>query len=180
MEFLECCQTRRSVRRYLPKKVERETVRGLVQAASHAPSWKNSQTTRYIVIDDETLIQNIACEGCLGFTFNQKTIENTPCLVVVATVEGHSGYEQDGSFSTAKGTHWESFDAGIATQTFCLAAWDKGLATVILGIFDETYVAKRIALPEGQKISALVALGYPDETPSMPKRKAEEELLLFR
>lgn len=29
------------------------------------------------------------------------------------------------------------FDAGIATQTLCLAAHSKGLGTVILGIYDE-------------------------------------------
>jgi butyrate kinase len=41
-------------------------------------------------------------------------------------VAKRSGYERDGSFSTSKGEGWEMFDAGIATQTFCLAAHEKG------------------------------------------------------
>lgn len=48
---------------------------------------------------------------------------------------------------------------------------------MIMGIFDEGTVAELAGVPEGQKISALVALGYPDETPEMPKRKTTEELL---
>jgi hypothetical protein len=55
-------------------------------------------------------------------------------------VTGRCGYERDGSFSTPKGDRWEMFDAGIAAQTFCLAAHEMGLGTVIMGVFDENKV----------------------------------------
>ena len=177
MDFLDCVKTRRSVRSYAPRKVEKETLERIVQAAACAPSWKNTQTTRYIAVLDEALKDKIAAEGMKDFAFNQKNLATAPCVVVVATITARSGFERDGSFSTPKGTHWESFDAGIATQTFCLAAHSEGLATVIMGIYDEAKVAELVGLPEGQKISALVALGYPAETPEMPKRKTTEELL---
>ena len=71
------------------------------------------------------------------------------------------------------------YDAGIATQTFCLAAHDKGVGSVILGIFDEAKVAEAINLDEKQKVAALVAVGYADEQPDAPKRKTVEELVKF-
>ena len=101
-------------------------------------------------------------------------------LVIITTISPRSGFERDGSPSTSKKTHWESFDAGIATQTFCLAAYDAGLGTVIMGIFDEDKVIKAVGVPEGQKVSAMVALGYADEEPAMPKRKSVGELLILR
>ena len=71
------------------------------------------------------------------------------------------------------------FDAGIAAQTFCLAAHEKGLGTVILGVFDEEKIAEVITIPEGQQIAALVAVGYPAEQPEAPKRKTVNELLSY-
>ena len=100
-------------------------------------------------------------------------------LILVTTVSPRSGFERDGSPSTSKGSHWESFDAGIATQTFCLAAHEEGLGTVIMGIYDEAKVIEVAKIPEGQKVSAMVAIGYADETPIIPKRKSADELLSF-
>ena len=71
------------------------------------------------------------------------------------------------------------FDAGIATQTFCLAAHEKGIGSVIMGIFDEDKVAELISLEEGRKVAALIAVGYPDEEPAQPKRKEVGELVRF-
>lgn len=105
MEFLDCVKGRRSVRSYKPQAVEKETVERVVQAAACAPSWKNTQTTRYIVVLDEALKNKIAAEGMKDFAFNQKTLATAPCLVVVTTITARSGFERDGSFSTEKGTH---------------------------------------------------------------------------
>jgi len=46
--------------------------------------------------------------------------------------------------------------------------------------FDEAEVAMLANVPEEQKISALIAIGYPDEEPAIPKRKTTDELLAFR
>jgi nitroreductase len=94
-------------------------------------------------------------------------------------VEKRSGFERDGSCTTSKGSDWEMFDAGIAAQTFCLAANEKGLGTCIMGIFDDAAVAEAINLPEGQKVGALIAIGYPAEEPAAPARKEVEQLVQF-
>lgn len=180
METLTCIKERRSIRKFKPEAVDRDTVMEIVEAAAYAPSWKNTQISRYVVIEDKSLIEKIASECVLDFTYNTKTMLGAPQLVVQTYVAGRSGYEKDGSFTTPKGDRWESYDAGIAAQTFCLAAHEKGVGTVILGIFDDDKVAKAIGLPEGQKVAALIPMGYPQgEAPAAPKRKAAEELVSF-
>lgn len=180
MDFMECVKNRRSIRKFKNQPLSNEILTQLVEAASYAPSWKNSQTTRYIVISDAALKLKLAETCVMDFEYNKKTILNAPALILVTTVANRSGYERDGSFSTSKETHWESFDAGIATQTFCLAAHSMGLGTVVLGIFDHDKVIRTASVPEGQKVSAMVAIGCPDEMPAMPKRKSAEELLSYR
>ena len=66
---------------------------------------------------------------------------------------------------------------GWRGEAFCLAAWEKGLGTVIMGIFEEAKVKEALQIPETESVSALIALGYPEEVPEAPKRK-ETELLL--
>lgn len=176
----ELLTTRRSIRKFTSAPVSADTLRTLVATASYAPSWKNSQTTRYTAVTMREEINQIADTCCQGFQHNTDILHGTPVLMVLSTVNGRSGYERDGSFTTSKGTHWQSFDAGLSAQTFCLAAHDAGLGTVILGIFDEEKVRQVISLPEGESISALIALGYPDEAPTAPKRKDVDDLLHIR
>ena len=158
MQTKECIETRRSIRKFLDKPVELELIQTIVKEASFAPSWKNSQTVRYTAVLTDEIRRQIADECMLSFEMNSQTVLNAAVLMVISTVDKRSGYERDGSFSTSKGTHWQSFDAGIATQTFCLSAHDKGLGTVILGIYDEEKVARVIGLPDGESVSALVAV----------------------
>ena len=83
-------------------------------------------------------------------------------------VTGRSGFEKDGSYSTALEGHW---------QTFCLAAHALGLGTVIMGIYDTEKAAEVMGVPAGQTVAALIALGHPIEAPAAPARKSVEELL---
>lgn len=177
MECMQCIRTRRSVRKFKPDAVSEDALRGIIEAAACAPSWKNAQPTRYIAITNEAMKKELAEKATSGFAPNGTIITGAPVVLLVTTVSPRSGFERDGSFSTDKGTHWESFDAGIAAQTLCLAAHDAGLGTVILGIFDEAIVKEIARVPDGQKVSALIALGYAAETPAMPRRKTVDELL---
>ena len=53
MELQNALETRRSIRKYQAKPVEPEKIRQMIQAAILAPSWKNSQVTRYYVAQSE-------------------------------------------------------------------------------------------------------------------------------
>ena len=72
------------------------------------------------------------------------------------------------------------FEGGAACQSFCLAAWDHGLGTVIMGIFDEDGISGLLGLPEDQELAALIAIGQPGIIPAVPKRKTVDELLQYR
>lgn len=180
MNAIECIKTRRSIRKFEDRAVEPEVIADIVDVAAFAPSWKNSQTTRYIAVLDKDLKDRLAKECMMGFEYNIGTASGAPAMMVITTVNGRSGYERDGSATTSKGTHWQSFDAGIATQTFVLAAHEAGLATVIMGIFDEEKVKEVIGVPEDQSVSALVALGYAADEPQAPKRKCADDLLTVK
>ena len=180
MDARECILTRRSIRRFSDKEVTRETVSELISVTEYAPTWKNVQANRFIAIYDKAIKEKIAKECTLGYEGNTGIIEGAPVLIAMTIVNKRSGYERDGSFSTTQGTHWESFDAGSAAQTLCLAAHEMGLGTVIMGIFDEKLTGQAINVPEGETVSALIALGYPAEEPTAPKRKDLEKILSFR
>lgn len=182
MEIKEAITERRSVRKFKDTPVSEETIRQIVNLARFSPSWKNSQTVRYVAVYDPECKQRIAQDGVMQFEFNQKTIGRAPLLVLVTTVDGQSGYEKDGQPSTSKGSHWQSFDAGISAQTFCLAAHSVGVGTVILGIYDEKKVKEIAEIPEGQSVSALIAVGYPldPEKKPAPPRKDVDDLLTIK
>ena len=180
MNTLDAIKTRRSVRRYTTKEVPPQTIEEIVNLATYAPSWKNSQTTRYTAVLNSDLKKKIANECVLDFDGNKKIIDNAPTLIVVTTINNRSGYERDGSPSTSKGNHWQSFDAGIASYTFCLAAHELGLSTIILGIFDEDKILSILNIPDGQSVSALIALGYSEDELAAPPRKDASILLTIK
>ena len=55
MEVLDCIKTRRSVRKFKEDAVPHELIAEVVSAAAWAPSWKNTQTARYIVLENKEL-----------------------------------------------------------------------------------------------------------------------------
>ncbi len=179
MTAKECIHERRSIRRFKPDPVSHELLSQIVETASYAPSWKHTQITRYIAVEGE-LKEKIAREGTSIYPNNGAIISGAPVLIAVTVIKNRSGYERDGSYSTPRKDGWQMFDAGIASQTFCLAAHEMGLGTVILGLFDQAAVEKMLSLPEDRELVALIPVGYPDETPVAPKRKPVEELLSYQ
>lgn len=177
MNTLEAITTRRSVRRFQDKLVDHETIEQIVSAAAYAPSWKNTQVVRYHVLENKALQKKIAEEYTLNFVYNTGTLERAPQVVVLTALKGRSGMERDGSATTNKGENWMLFDAGVAAQTFCLAAWEHGVGSVIMGIFDAEKVAELLHIPQDEIVVALISIGYPDEHPDAPVRKPVSVLL---
>ncbi|MCR5627572.1 MAG: nitroreductase family protein [Lachnospiraceae bacterium] len=177
MELIEGIKSRRSIRKFTADPVSAADVEKVVDAARFSPTWKNTQVVRYSLVLNKEVKDKIADEAVLGFAHNTEIIKNAPTLVVVSIKDHISGYERDGSATTSQGDHWQSYDAGICSDAFCLAAYAYGLSTVILGIFDEAKVADLITLPEGQKVAALIPIGHADEAPQAPKKKEVSDLL---
>ena len=178
MNTIECINTRRSIRRFTEEPVAHEVIQKIIEAASMAPSWKNTQITRYTVVESKELKDKIAAEATIPF--NADTINSAAAVVAVSVVKNRCGYERDGSFSTVKKDSWQMFDAGVAVQTFCLAAHEYGIGSVVMGIFDYDKVAELVEMPDTQEMVALIAIGHGAESPEAPKRKTVEDLLTYK
>ena len=178
MTAKECILGRRSIRKFKADAVDHELLKQIVETASYAPSWKHTQITRYIVVEG-VLKDKIATEGTTIYPGNGTIIQNAPALVAVTVIKNRSGYERDGSFSTDRGDGWQMYDAGVASQTFCLAAHEAGLGTVIMGLFDRSTVEALLQLPEDRELVALIPIGYPDIEPEAPRRKPVDDLISF-
>ena len=177
MNTTECIRTRRSIRKFKAAPVDHSLLESLISDTSYSPSWKNSQITRFIAIEDSSILDSIVQDYTPSF--NSDIIKQVPVLLAVTFVKGRSGFERDGSFSTKKGDRWQMFDVGVACQTFCLAAHNAGLGTVIMGIWDEDGITKLLKLPDDQELAALIAVGWPDVDPDVPLRKSVDELLTY-
>lgn len=175
----ECIKGRRSIRQFSDKPVSHDVLSRIVETASYAPSWKNTQIVRYIAVEGE-LKDKIASDCTTAYARNGEIIKNAPMLIAVTMIKNRSGFERDGSYSTPKEGGWQMFDAGVATEAFCLAAYEEGLGTVIMGIFDEAEAASYLEIPEDRELVALVPIGYPAEAPAAPRRKPVEELLSYK
>ncbi len=178
MEAVSCITERRSIRSFeTSKPVSHEVLEKIIATASFAPSWKNSQVTRYIAVEGEAKEKLAQCTNI--WARNGEIIRNAPMVVALSVVKNRSGYERDGSYSTPHEDGWQYFDCGIAAEAFCLAAYDAGLGTVILGLYDDN-APEVLGVPEDQELIALIPIGYPAESPAAPKRKTVEDLLSYR
>ncbi len=178
MNAIDCIKTRRSVRKFTGP-ADHETIRKIVDAAKYAPSWKNTQIVRYNIVEDREKIDLIADTAVLEFTYNAGTMHYAPMLAVQTVVNGISGYEKDGSFTTPKKDGWEMYDAGISAQTFCLAAHEYGVKTVIMGIFDDAKVKEILGISENETVTAIISMGLSDVENPAPQRLDTDEILRF-
>ena len=180
MDAKTCILTRRSHRQYQPKAVSHDLIEEVISLAAYAPSWKNTQISRYIAIESDQLKREIAERFCLPGSNNPAIITNCPVLIAQTFVTRRCGFERDGTYTTDRGEGWQYYDCGIAAQTFCLAAHELGLATVIMGVFDRKKLQEFLQIPEDQELMALIALGHPADEPAAPKRKELDVLLSYR
>ena len=175
MELQSCIEQRRSVRKYKTQPVPREQLREIIQAAIFAPSWKNSQTSRYYVAEGEAKAE---LEKCLA-EFNRKNSKDAPVLIVSTVVTKRSGFTREGEYETHLKDGFQYYDHGMQAMNLCLKAHELGLATLIMGIYDEAAIRKLFAIPPEQAIVAVIAVGYPEGETAMPKRKSVDDITVF-
>ncbi len=178
---IELLKERRSVRNYKDEVVSKEVMQKIMDATRFAPSWANYQVARYTFITNPEKISQLITRGVLDFTYNIATLKKAKNVAILSVVNGKSGkldIEKEG-FATSKDGIWEVFDAGIACQTFCLAAHAHGVGTCIMGVIDDKELAQIADLPAGETVAALIVYGYPAETVAPTPRKEVEEIARF-
>lgn len=176
MNYSEVVTTRRSIRKFRPGVISQETIAEILRETQMSPSWKNTQTAEFIVVQSEEMKQRFYS---VLPEFNFNSAQNAALFVVMLIRHGLSGYNRDGSPSTSADYGWEYFDSGIACQTLCLSAWERGLATCIMGIYDEVGIRELLQIPEEYRVSAVIPMGYADIAPNAPSRKPLEEKVRY-
>ena len=176
MELEQAMENRRSIRKYEAKPVETEKIRKMIQAAGLAPSWKNSQVTRYYVAQSDEAVAKV--REALP-EFNRNNTENAPVLITTTIVKDRSGYNMDGSPTNELGNGWGYYDCGLQNMNLLLKAEELGLSTLIMGIRDAEKLRDVFHIPLEESIVSVISVGYGDIHPDMPKRKSVEEIASF-
>ncbi len=177
MEFQDVIESRRSIRKYLDKKVSDEDLNKVLEAAILAPSWKNSQVSRYYVAKSPEMVEKVY--NCLP-EFNQNNVKNAPILIVTTVVLNRSGYNKDGTPTNELGNGWGYYDCGLHNMNLILKATDLGLSTLIMGIRDGQALKEVFDIPDDQSVVSVISLGYGDIEPQMPKRKTIEDIAVIK
>lgn len=178
MEFEQVLKSRRSIRKYKPgQSISKEMVEHLIEAAILAPSWKNSQTARYYTVITPEMVEKIRIQ-CLP-EFNQNNSKNAQALIVTAFEKNRSGFTRDGQAENEVGNGWGCYDLGLQNENLVLKAAELGLGTLIMGIRDSENLRKILSIPDSQELVSVIAVGYPDIEPDMPKRKMPEDIVKF-
>ena len=161
MNFIELVKMRKSIRKYKSEKIPEEKIKYVIEAARLAPSWKNSQPWRFIVVTREELKKKI--------TTNDWATE-APVIIVGVADPKLSGTREEKRYYLV--------DMGIAMEHVMLAATEVGLGTCWIGLhFDEQTVKETLQIPDKYQVVAITPLGYPDEQPSPKTRKTTEEIV---
>ncbi|MGB9836460.1 MAG: nitroreductase family protein [Candidatus Saccharicenans sp.] len=177
MTLDEIIRSRRSIRRYLDRPVEREKILACLEAARLAPSAENSQPWRFLVIDDPELKNRVAEKAFSGIYSPCRFAAQAPVLVLLmarldllANVLGR----------VIQGTQFYLLDLGIAGEHFVLKAEEQGLSTCWIGWFDHRAVRRFLKIPRTYKLVAMFSLGYAASRPSGDhRRKPLEEIAWF-
>ena len=161
MPLMETIRGRRSIRSYRPDPVPREKLDAILEAARLAPSWKNQQCWRFIVVTDLAKRRAITKRGWTA---------EAPVVIVGCALPGLSGGNA--------GQPYYMLDMGIAMEHMVLAAAEQGLGTCwIGGQFDEDTVKAELDIPDDVRVVALLPVGYPAETPEAKNRKTMGEIV---
>jgi len=152
--YVETVRSRRSVRQYLQKPIDSEDRQILIEALLRAPSSRNLQPWEFIVVDDQTLLQQLSRAKEHGSQFLSKAALG---IVVYA--------------DSRKSDVWIE-DCSIAAFLVHLTAHALGLGSCWIQIRKrnhsetitaECYVRKILGIPRHMKVEAIVSIGHPAE-----------------
>ncbi len=171
-ELTQVLKGRRSIRNYQDQAVPEEVLNLILEAVQWSPSWANTQCWELIVVKEQGTKQKLQETLSPGNPATRAMVE-APAVLALCGKKGISG-SYKGQVTTKFGD-WFMFDLGLATQSLCLAAWNLGLGTVVVGLFDHNRAAAVLGVPEGYELVALLPLGYPAKQPAAPKRREVSE-----
>ena len=148
----ECIVNRRSIRKFKQNPVPREILIKCVDAARLSPSGTNRQPIKYIIVDDKSLLSEVFntitwARNIPGF---KHASDEVPVAYIVVLLD-------------TKIRDQPGHDAGIASMSISMTAYEEGVASCILGSVDRPKLANILTIAGHLQILLVVALGYPAE-----------------
>lgn len=170
---IETILSRRSIRKYKPQAVNRDTMQIILNCGINAPNGQNKQSWEVRVVDNPDFINGISSifkekNPNIANDPNFKNMfRNAPTVAFIAN---------DPSYDCSQ------IDCGLLGENMVLSAWSMGIGSCCLAsptrfMTDTPEAAeyiKRLDFPEGYQLLYCIAFGYPDETPAAKPRKAEK------
>ena len=156
MSLFEVIRSRRSIRQFKSGQISRETLKRLADAGRLAPSAANLQPLEYLVVDDHEKRSKIfPCLKWAAYIAPQGNPlpgqEPTAYMIVLVNLKiREKGFE---------------YDAGASIENMILAAKEEGIGSCWLISIDRERIAETLGIPEGYRVDAVLALGYPAEEP---------------
>jgi nitroreductase len=164
MDLLEGIYTRRSVRQYTDRPVEREHLVEIIKAGIWAPSGLNNQPWRFVIIREREARLKLA-----EFTKYRTVIESAPACIAVFI-------DREAMYHDVK----DHQAVGACIQNMLLAAHALGLGAVWLGeiLKNAENIRVFLELPQEMELMAVVAIGHPGAGRRTSQRKKIAEVLL--
>lgn len=141
MDVSEALHERLEIRNYSDKEVDDETKKTILEAGRNAPSGRNLQHWRFIVLDEQDDLTSLADVSPTG-----SWIQDADFAVVVLTDPQYS---------------YHDLDAGRAITQMQLMAWNHGVGSCIYTGPEEQATKEFLNIPKKYAISAVVGFGYP-------------------
>ncbi|WP_224981623.1 nitroreductase family protein [Geomonas agri] len=167
MDVFQAINDRRSIRKYRDTPVEWDKVSQVLDAGRLAPSWKNMQCWRFLVLSAGEK-RNALLDAFPDDNPGKKALSQAPLTIVVCADPAESGVEN--------GIEYYVADTAIAFEHICLAAHGLGLGTCWMGLFDEPTLKQSLGIPGGIRVVGVTPLGYPDQEPKARPRKELSEI----
>lgn len=167
MDIFQVISDRRSIRKYQERPVEPEKLRQVLDAARLAPSWKNMQCWRFLVLASQAN-RELLLGAFPDDNPGKKALAGAPVVIVVCADPRESGVEN--------GIEYYIADTAIAFEHICLAARGVGLGTCWMGWYDENKIKEALGIPAEVRVVGVTPLGYPDQDPKPRPRKELHEI----
>ena len=164
MDVMTAIQTRRSVRSYTDRPIEEEKLQAVLEAARLAPSARNMQEWKFVVVRDPATRQQLAKAAK-----DQAFVGQAPAVIAACATAP--------DYVMSCGNPASLIDLAIAVDHMTLKAVEEGLGTCWIGAFDQNRVKTILGAPENVNIVVLLPIGYPADQPSAKSRKLLAEIV---
>ena len=153
MNFFELIKTRFSVRSFQKTPLEEKTLTAILEAGRLAPTACNNQPQKVYAVNSAE--KRAALAKVSPCTFDAPTV-----LVV--------GYDRSRDWKNKRMPGYSSgeTDAAIVCTHMMLAAWELGVGSCWVGVFNADDVSAALGLPENIRVTALMPMGYPTDDAS--------------